>query len=571
MQNIQTLIQAAKSTRLAKAPAQPDHLNRAGAPSFTRPLKEQVLQVLMTGTLSDAFYASGGELAAEALEVLAKARTECPEFLARAVVYAREQGFMKTLPVLGLAVLSGGRGRTKALFEASFPRVIRTPDDLRAFTALCRSGAVTGRKGFGGVARTAVRAHLGTLSEYHAVKYGSAASREVTLRDVIRMAHPRPATPAMAERFGWLVGGVEKLGENPALNPRIRAFESLKRATDESEVAALVRQGGLPYEAVVPAVRSMTPAIWSELLRQAPYMNLLRNLVTFTRHGVFADEANVRYAVERLTDPAAIAKAMVLPFRFFEAWKRYEETDGRDSRIADALRVALERSFVNLPSLGDRTVCIGTDVSGSMSMGTISPKSSTRYVDIAGVFTGALLRKCEGRVIPLPFDTAVHADCGISGRDDILVTADKIARYEGGGTAVGAPAEYLLKRKLKVDTFIGITDSEDWAYGRDGYGYGCSASFIDLWRTYRKTIAPDAKAFLVTIAPYRDAVAPSGEGVSFIYGWSDRVPGYIARTLAAGESQVADVERMPLGIAEDSAEAAETDPASDEGGEPESE
>jgi len=553
MQNIQTLIQAAKSPR--SMVREPDHLNREGAPSFFRSLKEQVVQVLVTGTLGDTFYATGGQLASEAMEVLVRARTECPEYLARAVVYAREQGYLKTLPVLGLAVLSGGRGRTKSLFEASFPRVIRTPDDLRAFTTLCRSGVVPGRKGLGGMAADAVRAHLDTISEYHAVKYGSAASREVALRDVIRMAHPRPSTPAMAERFGWLVGGAEKLGSDPALNPRIRAFEALKRAATEDEAIALIREGGLPYEVVIPSVKAATPRIWSELLRQAPYMNLLRNLVAFTRHGVFQDEANVRYAVDRLTDQRAIERSMVLPFRFFDAWRRYGETEGHDSRVADSIRVALERSFVNLPSLGDRTVCIGTDVSASMDS-PVSQKGTTRFIDIAGIFTGALLRKCEGRTVPLPFDTGIRQDCSLSSRDDILVTASKIAGLQGGGTAVGAPVEYLLQRKLKVDTFIGITDCEDWAYGREGYGYGCSASFLDLWRRYRNEVAPEAKAFLVTIAPYRDAVAPSGEpGVRFIYGWSDRVPGYIAKSLATGESQVAEIEAMQLCVAAGSAEA----------------
>src|SRR6185369_15559724 len=116
------------------------------------------------------------------------------------------------------------------------------------------------------------------------------------------------------------------------------------------------------------------------------------NLVTFTRHGVFADEANVRYAALKLTDPGAVRASKVLPFRFFDAWKRYVATDGHDSRIADALRSALESSFANLPSFGERTVAIGTDVSGSMSGVLTSEKSSTRCIDIAGIFTGALMR-----------------------------------------------------------------------------------------------------------------------------------------------------------------------------------
>lgn len=557
MQNVQKIVQATATAR--RSLRLTTHANREGAPAFRRSLREQTVQVLTTGTLGDTFYASGKDLAVEALEVLVEAREACPEFLARALVWAREKGLTKTLPVLGLVVLSGGRGRTKAHFEAVFDRVIRTPDDLRAFVTLCRSGAVPGRDGLGGMALKAVRAHLGGVSEYHAVKYGSAASREVTLRDILRMAHPRPETAAVAERFGWLVKGGEALGSDPALNPQIRAFEALKSAATEEEQIALIRQGRLPFEVVVPTVKATTPAIWAELLRQAPYFNLLRNLVTFTRHGVFADEENVRYAVRKLSDPRAVERSKVLPFRFFDAWRRYKETEGHDSRIADALRAALELSFVAMPTFGDRTVCIGTDVSGSMD-GPISEKSSTRFIDIAGIFTGALLRRVEGRAVPLPFDTEVRPDCGLSARDEILTTAEKISRFQGGGTAVGAPVEYLLDRKIKVDTFIGVTDSEDWAYGN---GFSCSASFLDLWLRYRTEVAPDARAYLVTIAPYRDAVAPSGtKGVRFIYGWSDAVLKFIAHDLATGASQIEEIERMTLGAT--AADPDEDPPMADE-------
>lgn len=539
MQNVSSFVQATKSHGSKR---QETHPNREGAPAYHRSLKEQVLQVLTTGTLGDTFYVKGHELGREAIDVFLKSREESPEFLARAVVYGREKGLMKSLPILGLVVLSGGRGKTRQLFEAAFPRVIKTPDDLRAFVALCVGGTIPGRKGLGGVAREAVRSWMQGLSEYHAVKYGSAASREIALRDILRLTHPRPSTQTLAERFGWLVGGFEKLGLDPALNPQIRCFEALKRVTAEADAIALIREGRLPYEVVVPAVKSTTPAIWAELLQQAPYFNLLRNLVTFQRHGVFADEENVRFAVAKLTNPRAVERSKVLPFRFFDAWKRYLETDGHDGRIADALRAALDLSFVNMPSLGNRTVCIGADVSGSMS-GRISSMGSTRCIDICGIFTGAILRRVEGRAIPLPFDTTVHPHCDLSGRDDILVTAEKLSRFMGGGTAVGSPVEHLLQRKLSVDVFIGITDSEDWAHGN---GYTCSAGFYDLWLRYRREVAPDAKAYLVTIAPYRDAVAPSRSGVRCIYGWSDRVPSYIALDLASGESQVQEVERMEL-------------------------
>lgn len=538
------------------------HVNREGAPSYLRSLKEQTLAVLTTGNLHGTFYASREEIASEAVEVLVRMRDADPSFLARALVYARGVGMMKTLPVLGLTILSAGGGRTKEAFERAFPLVVKTPDDLRSFVEICKSGAIRGRKGLGGMTVEPVREWMRGMSEYHAVKYGSAASQGVTLYDILRMSHPRPATPACAERFAWLSKGRAGLGSDTGLNPQIRALEALKRATTEDEQVALIREGRLPYEVVVPSLKATTPKIWSELLRQAPYMNLLRNLVTLTRHGVFADEANVRYAVEKLTNPRAVEHSKVLPFRYFSAWKAYLASDGFDARIADALRAALELSFANMPSFGDRTVAIAPDTSGSMSS-PISEKGEERYIDIAGIMSGALLKRVEERSILLPFDTRIHPANDVSKRDDILVIAKKLASYGGGGTAVGAPVEYLLSRKIKVDALIGITDNEDWAYGR---GYSCSGNFLTLWHRYRKEIAPDARAFLVTIAPYRDAVAPAGEkGVHFIYGWSDKVLRHIAITLEAGESQVERVERMSLD-AESGRQTLDASDAQTEGG-----
>ena len=540
MQSINTTIQALASARKSNALA--THPNKEGAPSFYRGLKEQTIQVLTTGIMGDTFYASKEQLAQEAIAVLLKSVNEDPEFLAKALVYARNEGLLRSVPTLGLALLSGRRD-AKTLFESAFDKVILIPDDLREFCSLCKSGKVPGRKGLGGMARESVRRWLGKLSEYHTVKYGSSASREITMRDILRLTHPVPTDAASAERFGYLVRGKDGLSDNPLLNPQIRSLENLKLADSTEEQVNLIRQGRLPFEVVIPSVKSMTPELWEALLYSAPYRNLLNNLVTFTRHGVFAKEANVRYAVEKLTNRQAVEHSMVLPFRFFNAHRQYIALDQFDSRIADGLHEAMELSFVNMPTLGQRVIAIGTDVSGSMD-NVITSESDTRYIDIAGIYTGALLRKVEDRVIALPFDTDVHLNHNLSGRDAILTTAHKIAGYHGGGTAVGAPIEYLLKRQLKVDVFIGITDNEDWAFGR---GYSCSGGFLDLWRRYRKEVNRHCKAYLITIAPYRDAVAPSGEqGIRYIYGWSDRVLKYIALDLENGSGQIQAIEAMNL-------------------------
>ena len=516
--------------------------NYEGGQTYNRSQRERVLQLLTVGIFGDTFYAGKRELDAEWKDAVLKARSEDPEFLAKAIVYGRNRGLIKDQNVLALAELSGGRGKTREPFETIFDQVICIPDDLRVFTGALLSGQVAGKKGLGGYAVKCVANWLAHMSEYHALKYGSAASDGVSLRDLVRLTHPRTDDDAVAERLGWLVSG--KLGSNPTLNPQIRAFVALKSAATEDEAITLIQKGRLPFEVVVPGVKKMTLRIWEQLLYQAPYMNLLRNLATFTRHGVFQNEANVRYAVEKLTNQQAVERSKVLPFRFFDARRKYESSENADSRLADALRQALNLSFANMPSFGNATVAIGTDVSSSMSTTPISERGETLCVDIAGIFTGALLRKIQGRAIPLPFETCVIEDSGLSGRDDVMVTADKIHSLGGGGTALGSPIQHLLDRKVKVDAFVGLTDNEDWAYGP---GFKTRDSFLSLWRQYRAVVNPLAQAFVIQLAPYRHAVAPVNEpGVRFIYGWSDAVVKYIPLMLEGGESQLREISRMNL-------------------------
>ncbi len=543
MKNINTFVASIQKSQ-KKGWTPETHPNREGAPSYHRSIEEQTVQVLTTGTLGTTFYASGEQLGAEALSTLTAMRKKDAGFLARALCWAREQGYMKTLPTLGLAVHSAGRGAVKDSFESIFNRIIRIPDDLRAFVKFCTAEIIPGRKGVGGMTHDTAREWLSAnLTEYWALKYGSSNSEHPTLRDIVRMVRPVPTSPAQSELFRYIVKG--ELGDDETLNPKLRAYEQLKKSTDEQEIIECIRKGRLPFEVVVPAVQEMTPAIWTELLYQAPYQNLLRNLATSTRHGVFKDEKNVSYAVGKLTNKAAIEQAKILPFRFFNAWKKYSENTDADSRIADALRQALELSFVNMPELGSGTVALGIDVSGSMTRQVAGQKGLMTYCDIAGIFTGALLKRIKDRAISLPFEGHVVSAVGISGRDDIMVTADKVSEMShGGSTAVGAPIEHLLKNNIAVDTFIGITDDQEWAHGE---GYECEGSFIEMWRKYKKTVNPNAKAFLVTIAPYRDSVAPKGEkDVYFIYGWNANALRFIASTLNGGANQVETIKALSL-------------------------
>jgi 60 kDa SS-A/Ro ribonucleoprotein len=532
--------------------------NYEGFPTFYRSLEEQTLQVLTTGVLENTFYVDANTLAQESLDVIGRMAADDTELLARMIVYARTEGLLRTVPIMALAVLSSA---DPVAFARVFPRVIRTPNDLKDFVTLARKGGI--RAGLGRAVKRAVNDWLTGLTEYHAIKYGS-RSGDVTLRDVLRITHPKPKDTRADALFHYLVNGLtpenaERVRERL---PQVWAFEQLKRADDPTERRRRIVEGRLPYEVVVGAMAPDT-ALWAELMRQMPYLALLRHLNTLTRAGVLGDWDAAHYVAERLASGEAVAKAMVLPFQLFIAHKTLVAEAPRVVR--EALEEALELSFANVPALPGVT-CIAPDVSGSMSHGYVSGRGQVRTIDIAAIFAAACLKKSADAIV-LPFEHQV-VDVRLSARDTLMTTADKLAKVGGGGTAVAAPISHLLAKRQRVDTVIGITDSEDWCYGWDGRTLaqfytapaqrGDEHGFLNAWRKYKRTVNPDAKAFLLSVAPYRHSVAPQNEpDVWFIYGWSNAVLPFIARTLQGAETQMAAVRAVSLDAAPPPAGAAD--------------
>ncbi len=542
-----------------------DKVNRAGQQAFSRSLEEDTLAVLTTQTLSNTFYVGQKELAKEFVEVIRKMSDKDPVFLAKALIYARNKGLMKLAPTVGLAVLSENKtDKGKRAFSQAFRHVIRIPDDLREFVELIRTGSFGGKKAMMGVRKIVVQNWLRHMSEYHALKYGSANSEGITLRDILRLTHPLPKvldrhkdgkgpsydrlrSGAQAELFGWLVKGWEKIGTEPSpTNALVWAFEKLKRSEDEKEIISLVKKYKLPWEVVVPAVKKMSKGIWTALLDGMPYMALLRNLNTMERHEVLKDDAIVKDIAKRLSDPEAVAKCKQLPFRFWNAEKAYKGP----RPIVDAIHDAMEQSFVNMPEIKGMKVGISPDSSGSMGS-KVSDKGEATYADVANLFAAALFKKCED-VDLLPFDTDVYPEKGrVTKRSSILGIADKL-RGHGGGTEIGAPLKYYRQNRIKLDVWIGITDAEDWA-GR---------GFVSELEAYRQQINPKLKCFLVTIAPYRDGLTPVNyPDVWCTYGWSDSILKYIGLVLSGGAGQVDDVKAIDLETFGQKAKAEEVEPA----------
>src|SRR5258708_4124083 len=119
--------------------------NYAGAPTFVRGDEERLIQVLTTGVFENTFYVDAKTQLDEALTLFRAFTEKDPDFLARAILYARQEGMMRLVPITALVVLSTGSAiHTKSLFRMIFSQIIQTPGDLADFVTTCRGRKIRG-------------------------------------------------------------------------------------------------------------------------------------------------------------------------------------------------------------------------------------------------------------------------------------------------------------------------------------------------------------------------------------------------------------------------------------------
>jgi 60 kDa SS-A/Ro ribonucleoprotein len=511
--------------------------------TYTASPQDQLIRGLTTNTLTDTFYATKQALAQELVALCLDLAKTDPAFLAKAAVWASTEGraLNNTAPNVALAALAAVKmPEAMNWYAKAFDPIVRTPLHLLEHVELLRKGNL-GRKSLGRSPRTLIRAYLNRLNPYNAVKYHARAN----LRDLLRLTHPTPATPEQEGIFGWLVKGKH------AAAREISAYMDLQEAKDDTTRIKAIEEGNLAWEAALPLIPQPSFAIWTALLKQMPYMAMLRHLSAVSRHGVLPDEL-IGYLVERLTDTDAITQAKILPFQINAALGIYAAggMGGRargilsrgleatpaffmpDARIVEALDRALELSFANWALPG--RVVILTDVSGSMRQGGVNEGKISSYLDVAAIFTAAAVQATDGQAHVVAFND--HAfEVPLPSRRFAEVVRS-IHATPSGGTNMAAGFEYLASHRIPADLVIGITDNESWA-GR---------LTVDALREYRDQQRPRA-IILLTIAPYQDSVSPMNEPSVFqVAGWSPAIGQFMQMVAAENANQLQYIDAIEL-------------------------
>lgn len=498
------------ASAIAKLLPTADTSNREGAPAYAYGPEALLAQLAATGTLADGAYASAED---QLEQVLDAARAVDSYFVGQAAVYARRASAMKDMPALLAAYLTVA---DPDLAVRVFGRVIDNGRMLRSFVQILRSGQV-GRSSLGSRPKRLVQQWLERASMRDLM--AAATGNSPSLADIVRMVHPKPADAERRAFYGWLIG---KPYDVAALPAEIAAFEKWKRNPRGMALPPV------PFEWLTSF--PLLDKQWGELAGRMGWQALRINLNTLARSGAFGVKGVTETVAARLSDPAALAKARVLPYQLMVALDSVGE--GVPLKVQAALEDALEASLRSVPAIrGDVVVC--PDVSGSMHAPVTGHRkgatTKVRCIDVAALVAAAVLRT-NPRARVLPFEQHV-VRVALDPRARLAVNAAKLAAVGGGGTSVSAPLAMLNAERARVDLVVIVSDNESWV---DASRSGATATMRE-WEAIKRR-NPQAKLVCIDIQPYGTTQASGRPEILNVGGFSDAVFDTIAR-FAQGETR----------------------------------
>jgi 60 kDa SS-A/Ro ribonucleoprotein len=523
--------------------------NSAGGFAWAVDEWTRLRRFLILGSEGGTYYASEWTLTRENAQAAEECiRNDGKRTVAEIVRVSDEGRAPKNDPALFALAMAAGLGdeeTRKAALEA-LPQVARTGTHLFQFAAF-----VEGFRGWGRSLRRAIgRWYASRPVEalaYQAVKY---RQREgVTHRDLLRLAHPgervsagNPTLEVTSEHerlFEWIVRG----GETNGLPRVVEGFVRAQDAEKPAETAELVREYGLPREAL-NSEHLTSAEVWEALLEDMPMTALVRNLATMTRVGVIAPRSDgTAKVVAQLGDAERIHRARVHPIALLAALRTYEAGRGARGRnewnpvreVVDALDAAFYTAFENVEPANKRLL-LALDVSGSMTSGWVAgvpgltPRDASAALalvtaatepayEIVGFFAGRSGWKA-GNKRRWGFDADGLTPLSISPRQRLDDAIKTVSNLPFGGTDCALPMLYAQALEREIDTFVIFTDSETWA----GDIHPAQAL-----QDYRGASGVDARLVVVGMVSNGFSIAdPADPGMLDVVGFDTATPQLIA-------------------------------------------
>ena len=266
---------------------------------------------------------------------------------------------------------------------------------------------------------------------------------------------------------------------------------------------------------------------WSSAVDLMGHMALLRNIRNFIEHDV-----NESLYIDKLLN--GVKQGQQLPFRYYSAYNAVSNSNKQASgKILDTIEQCLEISLENLPVFNGNVISL-CDNSGSAQNTTTSDMGTVKISDIAnltGVITG---KKSENGYVGVFGDNLeIMPIRKTSSTFDQVKQMNALAENIGQGTEHGIWLffEKALEEKQHWDHIFIYSDQQAGTGGL----YGNPSKYRDyMWKKqrnidvaalikeYRQKVNKNVNVYLVQVAGYQDAIAPSYFNKTYLLGgWGE--------------------------------------------------
>jgi 60 kDa SS-A/Ro ribonucleoprotein len=525
-------------------PGQPMVPNSAGGYAFAVDDWTRLHRFLVLGAEGGSYYASERKLTVENAGAVKRCLDADAARTVETIAALSESGRApKNDPaVFALALAAShkapdGTYPAAPLAWAALSRVCRIGTHLFQFVAAIDELRGWGRGAKRGVAKWYEAMPVERLA-YQLAKYQRRGGW--SHRDVLRLSGPRADDPARAACYRYAVAGLDGLGvrsfarskggptvEYPSHDGHLPAFlAAVERAktADRATLVRLIREANLPRECV-PTEHLNAPEVWEALLEKMPLTAMIRSLGKLSAVGLLTPLSPAARAVcDRLGDAESLRRSRVHPIALLLAQSVYARGKGEKGSLAwtpvqpvvDALDRAFDLAFGNVEPAGKRTL-IGLDVSGSMSCGQVAGTSLTPREAAAAM--ALLIARTEPAYHCMAFATE-PTELQFAATATLRSVVAHTSQMAFGGTDCSLPMRYAMDRKLEVDTFVVLTDSETWA----GPVHPCQAL-----NDYRQRTGIPARLAVVGMVSNGFSIAdPNDAGMIDFVGFDTATPAVLA-------------------------------------------
>lgn len=475
---------------------------------------------LIIGSDKPTFYVGERKLTADNAKNVVECLNSSPkEVIARIVEVSKEGLAPSNDPALFALALASSHSNSnvRRMALSYLPEVARTGTHLLHFASYIGHKR-DGLRGWGRLLQNAMQEWFTLKSTpdlaYQMSKYKSRDGW--TMRDVLRMSHPKATSPEMNALFKWCVDQETTI---PVIYDGQLHFLDLI-GTSESIVINAIQRYGVVREQV-PTEYLNSKAVWEALLEKMPMEAMLRNLAKMSSIGLLKGK-NLNTVVDRLADENIVKKSRFHPLKVLAAWKTYSQGHGEkgnlswkpEKLIEDVLQnVTFYHAFKTIVPSGKRLL-LGLDVSGSMTWEVGFGGFDARTISAVMAMATVRTENCKTMAFSNTF-----MELNLKPDDNLYQVTQKIGGLNFSSTDCSLPVSWALRNRVPVDCFVVYTDNET------NTGQSPKKALAE----YRQKMGIDAKQIVVGITATNVTVADPNDPLTMdVAGFDSSAPAAIS-------------------------------------------